>query len=430
MAFRPSSINGIHYLVSKNSGSFPNWGVYLSGSGGSGKLWTEFRISSTVSCSYSSSTIFTTSSNYSIDVTFAPLVSGAITYVNGLIDSSLNQAAGGTLTSTSPLILGNTTASLYGFSGSLYNIKIYSSNFGLNANQVQTNYNLLNYRMNLPRNTNFRTLDILLVGGGGGAGMSSLRLGNGGGGAGGVLRSTTAIIPVNTISIPVIVGAGGAMNVNGGSTYLFNRLDLTAFGGGRGLGPGIPTVAPTVGGSGGGGAVYTSGGTFYNYPGASGIDGQGNAGGSGELYVSGGAASGGGGGAGSAGFPGTSTKGGDGGPGSYFADFVVTANGSPVGWFGGGGGGNAGDGQGTTASPGAGGIGGGAASGGKNGGSGVANTGGGGGASGWNSNGGVGGSGIAIIRYIGTPIATGGTIVQSGGYTYHTFTSSGTFTFL
>jgi hypothetical protein len=32
-----------------------------------------------------------------------------------------------------------------------------------------------------------------------------------------------------------------------------------------------------------------------------------------------------------------------------------------------------------------------------------------------------------IIRYSGATAATGGTIVNSGGYTYHTFTSSGTF---
>lgn len=35
--------------------------------------------------------------------------------------------------------------------------------------------------------------------------------------------------------------------------------------------------------------------------------------------------------------------------------------------------------------------------------------------------------GKVVIRYLGTPIATGGTITQSGGYTYHTFTSSAWF---
>jgi hypothetical protein len=32
-----------------------------------------------------------------------------------------------------------------------------------------------------------------------------------------------------------------------------------------------------------------------------------------------------------------------------------------------------------------------------------------------------------IIRYSGSARGTGGTIVSSGGYTYHTFTSSGTY---
>ena len=39
-----------------------------------------------------------------------------------------------------------------------------------------------------------------------------------------------------------------------------------------------------------------------------------------------------------------------------------------------------------------------------------------------------GGSGICIMRYSGAQAATGGTIVTTGGYTYHTFTASGTFT--
>jgi hypothetical protein len=42
--------------------------------------------------------------------------------------------------------------------------------------------------------------------------------------------------------------------------------------------------------------------------------------------------------------------------------------------------------------------------------------------------GGNGGSGVVIIRYAGSQVATGGTVTSSGGYTYHTFTTSGTFT--
>jgi hypothetical protein len=41
----------------------------------------------------------------------------------------------------------------------------------------------------------------------------------------------------------------------------------------------------------------------------------------------------------------------------------------------------------------------------------------------------TGSSGIVKLRYYGQPVATGGTITQSGGYTYHTFTTSGTFTY-
>jgi hypothetical protein len=40
---------------------------------------------------------------------------------------------------------------------------------------------------------------------------------------------------------------------------------------------------------------------------------------------------------------------------------------------------------------------------------------------------GTGGSGIVIIRYSGNQRGIGGTVTSSGGYTYHTFTESGTF---
>jgi hypothetical protein len=33
-----------------------------------------------------------------------------------------------------------------------------------------------------------------------------------------------------------------------------------------------------------------------------------------------------------------------------------------------------------------------------------------------------------ILRYAGGQVATGGTVTSSGGFTFHTFTSSGTFT--
>jgi hypothetical protein len=33
-----------------------------------------------------------------------------------------------------------------------------------------------------------------------------------------------------------------------------------------------------------------------------------------------------------------------------------------------------------------------------------------------------------IVRYLGNQRGTGGTVTSSGGYTYHTFTSSSTYT--
>jgi hypothetical protein len=38
-----------------------------------------------------------------------------------------------------------------------------------------------------------------------------------------------------------------------------------------------------------------------------------------------------------------------------------------------------------------------------------------------------GGSGVVIIRYAGAQRGTGGTVTSAGGFTYHTFTSTGTF---
>jgi hypothetical protein len=40
----------------------------------------------------------------------------------------------------------------------------------------------------------------------------------------------------------------------------------------------------------------------------------------------------------------------------------------------------------------------------------------------------TGGSGVVIIRYAGAQRGTGGSVTTSGGYTIHTFISSGTYT--
>jgi hypothetical protein len=41
---------------------------------------------------------------------------------------------------------------------------------------------------------------------------------------------------------------------------------------------------------------------------------------------------------------------------------------------------------------------------------------------------GNGTQGVFIISYLGAQRGTGGTVTSSGGYTYHTFTTAGTYT--
>jgi hypothetical protein len=42
---------------------------------------------------------------------------------------------------------------------------------------------------------------------------------------------------------------------------------------------------------------------------------------------------------------------------------------------------------------------------------------------------GAGTQGVLIVVYLGSQVATGGTVTSSGGYTYHTFTTAGTLVF-
>jgi hypothetical protein len=399
MAFKPTFINGRHYLMSKNSGSFPNWAIYLSGSAGAGKLWSEFRINASVSCSYSSSTVFQTGSVYQVDVRILPGVSASGIYVNGATEFGTIGNGGGSLSSTSSLFVGNYSQNnTQNFSGSIYTIKSY-----LNASVEQPviNYNATATRLSrIPASdTGKRFFELLIVGGGGGGANQSTDRGNGGGGAGG-LQYITNFIP-NTGGFRVIVGNGGAVR-NNGQNSSYDSLVSTG-GGAGGYGDGGNGAN---GGSGGGGGHTGIGGL--------GTVGQGNNGGPGQNYGQGG-------GGGGAGTPGTVRNGGS---GSYITSFAAIG-GSPAGWFAGGGGGGAYGG----ASGGIGGIGG-AGNGGSSGQpglSGSANTGGGGGGSGTGAfTGGAGGSGIVAIRYSGTPIAVGGEITQSAGFTYHVFRTVGT----
>ncbi len=249
--------------------------------------------------------------------------------------------------------------------------------------------------------------EVLVVAGGGAGGFRH----GGGGGAGGVLYQNGFNIVAG--SYPVVVGAGGVGSSVSGANSTFSSL--TAIGGGGGGNDGL---VGKNGGSGGGGANGSFGGNA--------TAGQGNKGGNqnngnGCCYANGA----GGGGAGAAG---ANTTGGVSSAGGNGVTYSISGTSVTYGGGGGGGKSNAGAMPGGTGGGGAGGT-----SSSMNGVAGTANTGGGGGGGGANGgnsgNGGNGGSGIVIIKYAGAPLATGGTITQSGGFTIHTFTGSGTFAF-
>jgi hypothetical protein len=354
LAFRPAQIQGIHYLISKNSGSFPSWGIYLSGSGGSGKLFSEFRISSTVSCSVSSSTTFVTGSNYQVDVRMVPGASGSGFYVDGVSIGGGLGNGGGSLTSTGSLLIGNiASSSSQAFSGSLFTTKIYSIN---TLNQPVQNYNAIASRLSKAPlvNAAVPVFELLVVAGGGSGGGQT----GGGGGAGGLqyFSNFTPAAGINT----VVVGAGGSggagtgnQGTNGQNSSTINTI--TSLGGGGGGSGGNP--GKDGGSGGGGGATVPTPTSSFGL----GTSGQGNNGAFGATSAVAGGVGGGGGGAGSAGNKSSGSlasptyQSPNGGSGSYIASFT-TIGGVPAGWFAGGGGGGA---QGAQGYNGFGGIGGG-----------------------------------------------------------------------
>ena len=262
------------------------------------------------------------------------------------------------------------------------------------------------------------TVQYLIVAGGGSGGSGIVDTGQGaggGGGAGGYLTGSSSVFP--NAEYPIVVGLGGATyGASGGNS---SALTLTSIGGGAGGNPNSGNGSS--GGSGGGGASNAGPEPVTNGSGGSGTSGQGFAGGSG--YSDGNRPAGGGGGASEAGTSGSVSNGlGHGGDGLQWLDGNFYA--------GGGGGGVSGSGAPTGGSGGDGGGGTGCGDGANNATAGSANTGGGGGGGTDNgvATGKAGGSGIVIVRYVGSQRGTGGTVTSSGGYTYHTFTSSGTFT--
>lgn len=277
---------------------------------------------------------------------------------------------------------------------------------------------------------------LLVVGGGGGGGQSFTFISDGpsspevesagGGGAGGMVYGDFVVDFKNSFS--VTVGAGGIagsrvgdpyVSTNGGNSSFIGSgsFAVTAFGGGRGAAAGIggtgnPYDNGAPGGSGGGaskdngltgtaGAAtsgsFTSGSNFFAY---------GNAGGANATCYLNGYSNSGGGGAGSAGSSDDCDP--IGGDGKIWPENVQLYA----------------QGGGTNAGP-------------------INNSGYGGNPGSFVENvvpitpvitnipAKAGSSGVVVIKYQsaanGGPKAIGGTITQSGGYTYHTFTGNGTF---
>lgn len=282
------------------------------------------------------------------------------------------------------------------------------------------------------------TAEVLLIGGGGSGGMmQGTNYPPGGGGAGGIVYATGVEIgPAHTVTI----GAGGAALFDvpardgntGGSTSisLGSTVKAIAYGGGYG------TKAGSGSDQGGGGLVGSGGGSYNAAAAASTSVGQIGGVAQAAGYAGGTATGandyrgGGGGGAGGVGVNGhdTLSVAGRGGPGSNTYAVWAAATSTGVGGYYAGGGSGGIYNTGYAVNGGSGGGGGIATDG--TGGNGTANTGSGGSAGGKrNVTGkysGAGGSGLVIVRYSGTPVLTGGTITQSGGYTYHAITSTGT----
>lgn len=236
-------------------------------------------------------------------------------------------------------------------------------------------------------------IEYLIVGAGG-----ANRITSGGGGGGGQFISSSMLVYNNYDNNITEVGVG--VSFENGTSTTFNGI--TAIGGGRGSLGGDFSLAGACGGGSGnsltgsaGLAGFDGGGIDYNYAGESG--GSGGGGGASEI-----------GGQGEQQFfnPDTGGKGGDGGDGLQWLDGNY--------YCGGGGGGDYSLADASSVP----GLGGGSAHYGGGGDS-NENTAGSGNSPGSN--------GVVKIRYVGTPVATGGDITQSGGYTYHTFTTTGTF---
>jgi len=251
------------------------------------------------------------------------------------------------------------------------------------------------------------SVEFLLVGGGGSGGSQGFGGGGGGGGGAGGFVEGSGIIGKTTYTVKVGAGGAGALNFPRNGTASSFISSANGGGSGSAVNNGLP------GGSGGGGRGSSVG------VGGAGISGEGNNGGDGG---SGNSAGGGGGAGGNGANGGAGTTGGAGGAAS-----TNNYTGSSISYSGGGGG--SGSSTGGTGGTNAGNGGGGAV-----GANATANRGGGGGGGADSLAGGNGGSGQVVIRYLtadsaGLTITTTGTVTTGtdGSYTFHQYTTSGTF---
>ena len=317
---------------------------------------------------------------------------GAAVTVKGICWSTSEPPTIGDSKSTDGSGTGSFISSLSGLNpNTLYYVRAYATNIAGTGYGNQMTFSTIS----------LLSIDYLLLGGGGAGGtQTTANYGGAGGGAGGSVVNGSTTIENGVYS--VIVGAGGVSSNGGASSF---GTIASAFGGYRG---GQGTRGPS-----GGGNVYHSGGLGYN---------------NGDVWSAGGGGAGASANGGSVIWNGNypSNYGGNGGVGS---DILYNTWGYDMSLgYGGGGGfytsghfgsGNGYGGDGSTDIESA-------TSGALN--SSTAGNGGGGGGKYVTTKGGADGSrGIVILRYLGSPKASGGTISTHDGYTFHLFTTSGSF---
>jgi len=405
----------LNSLESANGTAWANVGSGGASSGGGGVAWTPtVQNTSFIAVKNNGYFVNTATGNVTVTLPASPVLGDNITFVD----------YGGRFSSNGLIFFPNGSR----INANTVNVALTTSTASIGLVYTDNNKGWVAYNGFQSSPIGNYNIEYLVIAGGGGgtAGYAS-----GGGGAGGMISATTTILSGVTYSVTVGAGGAGMTGSSGagwrdasspsGTNSSIGAL-VTALGGGGGRCNSASGAPAPSGGSGGGGASSA--------PGGSGTPGQGNAGGTGSSHGGGG-----GGGAGGAGSNGSGQSGvspvigGNGGAGATNSISGTTTT------YGGGGGGGVYVTPGPGGTGGSGGSGGGGAAGANShsaGAPGTTNLGGGGGSGGGYEPtvllpGAAGGSGVVIIRYFGPQRASGGAITQTGGYTIHTYTSSGTF---